>query len=71
MKATKETLENLISKMEWEGGLWMYIMSYGGEMPEEVKDEVDALNQASHNLYEKFASLLTEHDVDWEFEEFI
>lgn len=47
----------IAAKIDYEGGLAEYLLSYGGEMPEEFQEEVQDFIDAYHNLITKMEEL--------------
>jgi len=64
MQTNKENLENLVQKIDWEGGLFEYLFNYGGEMPDELKDRVNDIQSSLQSLENEFATLLDQFDVE-------
>ena len=64
MKTNPETLTDLLSKIDWEGGLVEYVCGYGGDMPDELSDAVNNLKQAVSTLENDFGILLKNHNVE-------
>lgn len=62
----QEELLELQGKIDWEGGLFEYIINYAGPegMPEEVQPQARVLVEAAHELQAAFQDLLEQHHVE-------
>ncbi len=64
MSSETEQLNELQSKIDYEGGLIEYVCGYGGDMPEQLADEVKAVKESVRALEGSFHALLDEHGVE-------
>lgn len=64
MITNTDNLLNLEHKIDYEGGMVEYICGYGGDMPDELKAEVDAVKLAVEALNTKYRALLEEFGVE-------
>ncbi len=64
MITNADNLLNLEHKIDYEGGMVEYICGYGGDMPEELIAEVEAVRLAVENLNTKYRALLKEFGVE-------
>jgi len=62
----QEELQELQEKIDYEGGLFEYIIGYAGPngMPEEIRPQARALEEAAQELQSAFENLLEQHDVE-------
>ncbi|KKL84042.1 hypothetical protein LCGC14_1968640 [marine sediment metagenome] len=62
----QEELQELQEKIDYEGGLYEYILGYAGAggMPKEVYLQARALEDAAHKLQSAFQDLLDQHNVE-------
>ena len=64
MSSKAEELSDLQQKIDWEGGLTEYVTGYGGDMPEELTEQTEAVKVAVRELEAGFRLLLAQHDVE-------
>ncbi len=62
----QKELQELQEKIDWEGGLYEYIIGYAGAsgMPEEVYPQAKALEDAAREVQSAFQTLLEQHNVE-------
>ena len=62
----QEELQELQEKIDYEGGLYEYVIHYAGAggMPDEVYPQAKALEDAAHKLQSAFQDLLDQHNVE-------
>lgn len=64
MSTNKKALEEVQSKIEWEGGLFDYVHCYGGELAPEMQSQVEAFRVAADALEGAWNALLEANGVE-------
>lgn len=61
---SKQELEDLRNKIDWEGGLWTYVLDYGGGLPEELGLAAANLRSSAAFLENQLDALYKESGVE-------